>query len=241
MARRNREDEDVDRNGQREADFDYDRSRVARPDRDGQEFTRESWGRPGHGPRGREQDEYGRGFERGFHGEFDGGYGRGAGQGFERGSGSGGYDQWGQEAGRQWRGGFERGFAPRRREVQHVGGEQRFGERFEGGRGEHTGHGPKGYARSDDRVREDICERLTEHGEIDARELEVTVQDGEVTLSGTITSRRAKRMVEDVAEEVSGVKDVHNQLRVKQSGDHGGSGQERESGSHLGGSRGEAR
>ena len=236
MARRNREDEDVDRNHQREADFDHDRSR------DRQEFTRESWGRPGYGPRGREQEEYGRGFERGFHGEFDGGYGRGAGQGFERGAGSGGYDQWGQEAGRQWRGGFERGFGPRGREGQRFDGAQGVGgeRRAEGGRGEHTGHGPKGYARSDDRVREDICERLTEHGEIDARELEVTVQNGEVTLSGSISSRRAKRMVEDVAEDVSGVKDVHNQLRVKQSGDHGSSSQERESGSHPGGSRGKA-
>ena len=65
-------------------------------------------------------------------------------------------------------------------------------------------------------MREDICERLTEHGEIDARELEVTAHSGEVTVNGTITSRRAKRMVEDVAEAVSGEKDVHNQLRVKQ-------------------------
>lgn len=84
-------------------------------------------------------------------------------------------------------------------------------------RGRHSGKGPKGYRRSDDRVREDVCERLTEHPEIDASEIEVTVKDGDVTLMGTVDDRNAKRMAEDVAESVSGVKDVHNQVRVGQS------------------------
>jgi hypothetical protein len=44
----------------------------------------------------------------------------------------------------------------------------------------------------------------------------VKVQNGEVTLTGTVDSREAKRMVEDFVDQVSGVKEVHNQLRVKE-------------------------
>ena len=84
--------------------------------------------------------------------------------------------------------------------------------------GQHTGKGPKGYQRSDDRIHEDVSDRLAEHGDIDASELEVQVSNGEVTLSGFVDDRRQKRLAEDVAEQAAGVKDVHNQLRVH---DHG--------------------
>lgn len=84
--------------------------------------------------------------------------------------------------------------------------------------GPHTGKGPRDYRRSDDRIREDVNERLTQHGHIDARDIMVSVDNGEVTLSGTVDSRQTKRMAEDVAEGVSGVKDVHNRIRVRQAG-----------------------
>jgi hypothetical protein len=38
--------------------------------------------------------------------------------------------------------------------------------------------------------------------------------EGEVTLTGSVSSRDQKRRAEDVAERISGVKDVTNQLRV---------------------------
>ena len=82
--------------------------------------------------------------------------------------------------------------------------------------GPYTGRGPKGYQRSDQRIREDVCEVLTEHPAIDPSEVEVEVQNGEVTLRGTVEDRRQKRLVEDVLEEIPGVRDVHNQLRVQQ-------------------------
>src|SRR5215471_11804457 len=47
------------------------------------------------------------------------------------------------------------------------------------GGGQHTGRGPKGYQRSDERIREDICERLTQHSAIDAGEIEVEVKNCE--------------------------------------------------------------
>jgi len=82
-------------------------------------------------------------------------------------------------------------------------------------RGRFSGKGPKGYQRSDDRIREDVCERLTHHPEIDASEIDVKVTNGEVTLTGTVDERQSKRMAEEVVENISGVKDVHNQVRVK--------------------------
>ena len=38
-------------------------------------------------------------------------------------------------------------------------------------RAEHRGKGPKGYTRSDERIKEDIHERLTYDGQVDAREI----------------------------------------------------------------------
>ena len=46
-------------------------------------------------------------------------------------------------------------------------------------------------------------------------EIDVQVKNGEVTLTGTVDDRQAKRIAEDIAESVSGVHDVHNQIRVQ--------------------------
>jgi len=81
--------------------------------------------------------------------------------------------------------------------------------------GPYTGRGPRNYRRSDERIREDVSELLTQHGQIDASEFEVTVENGEVTLNGAVDSRRTKRLAEDVVERVRGVRDVHNRLRVQ--------------------------
>ena len=78
----------------------------------------------------------------------------------------------------------------------------------------HRGKGPKGYSRSDDRIHDEICDRLTQHPLSDATHVEVAVAGGEVTLSGEIHDRRMKHMVEDVTDSVSGVKEIHNKLRI---------------------------
>ncbi len=90
--------------------------------------------------------------------------------------------------------------------------------------GPHSGRGPKGYQRSDERIREDICERLTHHSGVDASEIDIQVKNGEVTLTGTVERREEKRMAEDAVESVSGVKDVHNQLRAQPQGAMAGHG-----------------
>jgi osmotically-inducible protein OsmY len=80
-------------------------------------------------------------------------------------------------------------------------------------RGRYAGCGPRGYRRSDERIREDVNERLTDDGYVDASDIEVGVDNGVVTLTGFVASRAEKRRAEDVAESVSGVTDVSNQLR----------------------------
>lgn len=80
--------------------------------------------------------------------------------------------------------------------------------------GRFYGRGPKSYQRSDDRIKEDINERLTQHADIDATEIDVEVKQAEVTLRGTVDNRQEKRMAEDIAENVFGVKDVKNEIRL---------------------------
>jgi osmotically-inducible protein OsmY len=82
------------------------------------------------------------------------------------------------------------------------------------GYGGYRGRGPSGYSRSDDRIKEDINDRLTDYDYIDATNVTVDVHNGEVTLSGTVDSRYEKRIAEDIAEDISGVQNVENRLRV---------------------------
>jgi osmotically-inducible protein OsmY len=78
-----------------------------------------------------------------------------------------------------------------------------------------AGKGPKGYVRSDERIREDVCDRLSVDDEIDASDITVTVKTGEVTLEGTVVDRHSKHRAEDIADSVSGVRDVTNRLRAR--------------------------
>jgi hypothetical protein len=82
---------------------------------------------------------------------------------------------------------------------------------------QYRGRGPKGYTRSDDRIREDVNDRLTDAPTIDASDIEVSVSNGEVTLTGFVFSRGQRRRAEDVAETVSGVTHVQNNLRVRET------------------------
>jgi osmotically-inducible protein OsmY len=81
--------------------------------------------------------------------------------------------------------------------------------------GEHRGRGPKSYQRSDQRILEDINDRLTDDPRLDASDIEVGVSGREVTLTGTVASRSDKRRAEDLADSVSGVIHVQNNLRVR--------------------------
>lgn len=82
-------------------------------------------------------------------------------------------------------------------------------------RGPHYGKGPKGYRRSDERIREDVCETIAQQGYIDASDVEVKVENAIVTLSGTVTHRQEKRALEQMVERVHGVDEVQNELHLR--------------------------
>jgi osmotically-inducible protein OsmY len=81
----------------------------------------------------------------------------------------------------------------------------------------YRGKGPRGYARSDERIKEDVCERLSEHHYIDATDVSVEVKDGVVTLEGAVGDRWQKYQAEDLTDTISGVKDISNRLTVKRA------------------------
>jgi len=111
-------------------------------------------------------------------------------------------------------------------------GQERYGRSSMMGRGAmsgpHAGRGPRGYQRSDERIREDVCERMCECGELDASEIEVRVSNAEVTLLGAVRDRQDKRLAEDLTDQVSGVREVHNQIRVTQPGADAGQQQQQQ-------------
>lgn len=81
----------------------------------------------------------------------------------------------------------------------------------------HAGKGPKGWRRSDENIREQVCDCLERDHHIDASDIEVTVNDGVVTLSGKVEHRTTKRHAEDIIENLPGVKDIRNEITVDQS------------------------
>jgi hypothetical protein len=160
----------------------------------GQQWGQGGYGQGGYGQGGYSQGGYGQSFGQGSYGQ--GGYGQG---GYSQGQGGYSRSGYGQDYGQS---DYDRGFTPRGYSYTS----------FVVGR--FTGRGPKGYKRSDERIREEVSEELTRHPEIDASEIEVQAQNGEVTLTGKVEDRHQKRLAEDIAERCSGVNDVHNQLKV---------------------------
>ena len=80
------------------------------------------------------------------------------------------------------------------------------------------GRGPR-HQPSDSRLHELICECLTEAPDVDASDIEVSVENAEATLRGTVVDLTQKRAAERVASCVSGIAEVHNLIRVRVRGD----------------------
>ncbi|HEY6925420.1 MAG TPA: BON domain-containing protein [Steroidobacteraceae bacterium] len=74
--------------------------------------------------------------------------------------------------------------------------------------------GPKGYQRSDERMKEDISERLYRAYHIDSSDVTVEVRTGKVTLEGTVPSRHMKHAIEDMVDDCPGVMEIDNRIRV---------------------------
>ena len=78
--------------------------------------------------------------------------------------------------------------------------------------------------RADERLQDDVTERLAAELRDGATQIQVTATDGEVTLAGTVDSTEDRRRAGDIAEGVAGVTSVLNNLRVRQPGGTGATG-----------------
>ena len=78
--------------------------------------------------------------------------------------------------------------------------------------------GPRGWVRSDERILDELCERIVRAG-VDASELEVAVEDREVRLHGVLTTARDRLLVMDLAERVLGVRAVDAEIVVREGSD----------------------
>ena len=193
---------------------------------------RDYWSDIGYQDRGYQDRDYGDDWYGGFsEGSY---YGRGQGRSYRSGPvGEGRYgvsdygyypDYGGGRYGESSRpyGGYGRGYAQGGRDFWDRAGDEVsswFGDEDAARRrrqDHHRGRGPKNYTRSDERIEEDINDRLTDDWMLDATEIEVEVSGGEVTLSGNVDDRSDKRRAEDIAESVSGVRNVQNNIRVTQ-------------------------
>jgi osmotically-inducible protein OsmY len=102
-----------------------------------------------------------------------------------------------------------------------MGDREALQRRMQDERGSHHGKGPKGYRRSDERIRDEVSDRLSDDHWLDASDIEVKVENGEVTLTGTVMDRDSKRRAERLAESASGVSDVQNNIKVRQGSSTG--------------------
>ncbi|NTU81362.1 MAG: BON domain-containing protein [Chloroflexales bacterium] len=98
-------------------------------------------------------------------------------------------------------------------------GRVQFAPREADAGGPYAGRGPRGLSPADDAIGAQVCALMTEEGWIDASDIEVHVYEGAVTLEGTVESHEACRLAENIARAVSTVREVHNQLRVREPGD----------------------
>jgi hypothetical protein len=188
------------------------------PGQSGSGETRPRYPRPPGGTYG-EMEQYGdpqAGFGYGSERDWSGTRGQGGyGDAEERSAYRGGY-----------RGGYRAVHGDGHRDEQDRGGRsqgdypQRTQERGSFGgwssSSSHQQRGPKGYKRSDERLLDEICQRIAQ-SDIDASDVTVQVQDGHVTLDGTIPHRRMKYELEEMADRVMGVSDIDNRLRMPRS------------------------
>ncbi|CAA9375876.1 MAG: Protein YciE [uncultured Chloroflexia bacterium] len=83
--------------------------------------------------------------------------------------------------------------------------------------GPYSGLGPTGYDNSGDPTGQEVYSRLTQHGEVDASNIEIIIDSGEVLLDGTVDSEETKRLAEEAVATVTGVSRVQNLLQVQAS------------------------
>lgn len=100
--------------------------------------------------------------------------------------------------------------------VEHGGRLNRWSDdvRSESSHESHFGKGPRGYKRSVERIREEACERLARDFYLDASDIDVSVEDDCLVLKGEVKTRKDKRHAEALVENIPGVNDILNQIKI---------------------------
>jgi hypothetical protein len=182
----------------------------------GRDFERTPYyGAMGYRDEGPWRGEYGRRAESGYGGMREG-YGEGRQD--EVWSGEGRFGE-----GRMVQGQYGQGQYGQGRYGEEGRRDERYREReWESGRGRRGGllarlfgRGPKGYKRSDERIKEDICEQLWRSESIDSSEVTIAVKEGEVILSGTVPERWMRHEIENIADDSMGVQNIDNNIRIQ--------------------------
>lgn len=68
--------------------------------------------------------------------------------------------------------------------------------------------------RSDERMADHVHDLLTDDPDLDATNIRVEVHEGDVTLSGSVSTRWAKGLAEAIVDQCSGVHRVENRLSI---------------------------
>lgn len=67
---------------------------------------------------------------------------------------------------------------------------------------------------SDDKIYDQVRQRLANDPDVKGGGFDVTVKDGEVTLKGTVNDKNAREKAEKITKKVKGVTKVDNQLKI---------------------------
>jgi osmotically-inducible protein OsmY len=67
----------------------------------------------------------------------------------------------------------------------------------------------------DERIRQDVCDRLMQLGPADCTKIGVTVEGGTVILEGMVATDHAVQQAETVVRSVAGVQSVDNRLQTR--------------------------
>lgn len=107
--------------------------------------------------------------------------------------------------------GYQQGFQSRERFDQQ-------GDSGQPRQAVYQGRGPRNYTRSNERILEEVNERLTDDPWLDASDITVRCVDGRVQLEGEVRDRWMKHRAEDIVDACMGVRDIENRLRIRSSG-----------------------
>lgn len=89
---------------------------------------------------------------------------------------------------------------------------------YQGAQSGHHGKGPKNFRRRDESILDDICLQLFFSDEIDASNIEVSVENGVTTLVGTVSTSDMKSRTESLVRSIFGVTRVLSTLRTDRPG-----------------------